>query len=86
MIPGKVTWVCFSSRISAVYSKLLLINDFVSQFLMENLHIWYNFSHSLSVFSYSEVKEHHIYDINSLIFVQLSCIDSIYANLCGLVV
>ena len=60
MIPGKVTWVQFSARISTVYSKLLPINDLVFRFLIKHLHICsYKFSYRISdrsgnIFSYAE--------------------------------
>ena len=39
MIPEKMTWVRFPARISAVYSKLLPINDLVFEFLIKHLHL-----------------------------------------------
>ena len=39
-----------------------------------------------AVLSYSALKDFHIYDISSLISVHSNCIDSIYADLGGLVV
>ena len=49
MIPEKVTWVQFPSRISSVYNKLLQISNLVFQFLIENPHIRsYKFSYRTS--------------------------------------
>ena len=49
MIPEKVTWVQFPSRISTVYNKLLRINNLVFQFLIEHPHIcFYKFSYRTS--------------------------------------
>ena len=48
MILENVTWVQFSARISAVYSKLLLMNDSVFQFLFKHLHICYRLSYGIS--------------------------------------
>ena len=48
MIPEKVTKVRFPSKISAVHSKLLPINDLVFQFLIKHLDICYKFSYKMS--------------------------------------
>ena len=48
MIPEKVIWVQFPSRISTVHSKLLPINDLIFQFLIKHLTCYYKFYYRIS--------------------------------------
>ena len=48
MIPEKVIWVQFPSRISTVHSKLLPINDLIFQFLIKHLTSYYKFYYRIS--------------------------------------
>ena len=56
IIPEKVIWGQFPARVNTIYSKILPINDLVSQFLIKHLHICsckFSYRISINMFDYA---------------------------------